>query len=509
MPEQPQTHGDKPIRDVLVLGAGSAGWMTALALRRRVPGLRVTVVRSSELGVIGVGEGTTAAFPKFLFEQLGLSPAAFYAQAEPTWKLGLKFLWGPRPGFYYTFENEFTAASPGLERTRGFYCESSGPLPETGRVSALMMADRVFFPQAAGPPDLTVSHAYHIENRKLVAFLEASAKDCGITLVEGLMEGAETGPEGIRSVRLEGGRRLEADLYVDCSGFRAELAGKVLGVPFRSFDDTLFCDRAVIGGWDRTNETVHPYTTCETMQAGWAWRIEHEHFINRGYVYSSAFVSDEQATAELLAANPQITTTPRVVKFRSGRLERLWEKNVVANGNAGGFVEPLEATALQAIGTAASNLADLIRESGGRPTPGLRHIYNTFEGGKWDDIRDFLAVHYRYNTRLDSPFWQHCRAATPLHGAAAIVDFYQENGPLVQGAPLCLSRDNSFGVEGYYALLLGQAVPHSGHLPTDPAGKTAWHALTTGLRRRAAGAFTVPQALSSLRDPRLRFGSQG
>jgi len=135
----------------------------------------------------------------------------------------------------------------------------------------------------------------------LTAWLEETAVASGIQVVDGMMEGAETGAEGIRHLQLDGGRQLRADLYVDCSGFRAELAGKALGVPFDSFADTLFCDRAVIGGWERGAEPVRPYTTCGTMEAGWAWQIEHEHFINRGYVFSSQHLSDDQATAPVLA----------------------------------------------------------------------------------------------------------------------------------------------------------------------------------------------------------------
>lgn len=495
-----------PIRHVIVLGAGSAGLMTALALRRRVPGLEVTVVRSPELGVIGVGEGTTAAFPRFLFEQLGLSPQDFYAKAAPTWKLGLKFLWGKRPAFYYTFETELAAHAPDLPRPRGFYCDGETSMPATGRVSALMMADKAFFRQANGAPDLTLNHAYHIENRKFVGWLEGAALACGVKIIDGLVEGADTGTEGVQALRLDGGRRLEADLYVDCSGFRSELAGKALGGTFKSFADTLFCDRAVVGGWARTTETVLPYTTCETMNAGWCWRIDHEEWINRGYVYSSAFLTDEEATTEFLGKNPQVTTEPRTVKFRSGRLNRLWEKNVVANGNAGGFVEPLEATSLQTIGTAAANLADILRESGGRPTPGLIALYNAHEGGKWDDIRDFLSVHYRFNDRLETPFWQHCLARTALHGAAPLVEYYQENGPLLQGAAHTLSRDNSFGLEGYYALLVGQGVPHQQPYAPTSREQALWQEQDRGWRKKAAQAMSIPEALAALRDPRLKWG---
>src|SRR5205814_5969658 len=143
--------------------------------------------------------------------------------------------------------------------------------------------------------------------------------------------------------RLESGAVLDADLFVDASGFRAQLLGKTLKEPFYSYKDSLFCDKAVVGGWKREAEPIKPYTTAETMDAGWCWQIEHEHHINRGYVYSSSFISDEAALAEFLRKNPKVAIQPRVVRFRTGRYQRTWIGNVVAVGNATGFVEPLEA----------------------------------------------------------------------------------------------------------------------------------------------------------------------
>lgn len=494
------------IRHVLVLGAGSAGLMAALALRRRAPELEVTVVRSPDLGVIGVGEGTTSAFPRFVFDLLKLKPKDFYLQVQPTWKLGLRFLWGPRPEFYYTFEQELTAQPPDLEREAGYYCDLDETLPPTGTATALMMADRAMLRQPTGGPDLQRPHAFHMENKKLVQWLEATSRTLGVTIIDGLVEEVETGPEGVAALKLDGGRTLRADFYVDCSGFRSELAGKALAEPFDSFADTLFCDRAVIGGWERGEEAIRPYTTCETMDNGWCWRIDHEHFINRGYVFSSSFVSDDAATEELLRKNPQITTTPRVVKFRSGRLRRPWVKNVLALGNAAGFVEPLEATSLQVIGTTAANFADTLHASAGRPTPSLIRLFNKHHAGLWDDIRDFLAVHYRYNTRLDTPFWQHCREKTALHGAEEIVAYYQENGPLRQAAQHALSRDNSFGVEGYYAMFVGQCVPHRRPHAASDKERQLWKKRSDSFAQQAARALTVAEALKFVRDPKLRWG---
>lgn len=480
--------------------------MAALAFRRRAPEFDVTVVRSPALGVIGVGEGTTAAFPRFLFELLGLKPGDFYREAQPTWKLGLRFLWGPRPQFFYSFDTEIAARHPDLPREYGFYEEPGRELPSTGLMSALMRADRAVPRRPDGAPDLTIRHAFHIENRTFVGWLEKTARELGVTFVDGLVEGVEPSPAGIGALRLDGDRTVRGDFFVDSSGFRAELAAGCLGEPFLSYEDSLFCDRAVVGGWRRTTEETRPYTTCETMDHGWSWRIDHEQLINRGYVYASAFVSDEDATAEFLRRNPQVETGTRVVRFQSGRLRNLWVGNVVAIGNAGGFVEPLEATALQAAGTMAANLADILHGCGGRPTPSLVRLYNRFHTNMWDDIRDFLAIHYRFNTRLDTPFWRECRSGVALHGAEEIVEYYQENGPSLNGAAQVLSRDNAFGLEGYYALLVGQQVPHRRpHRPSAEELRTVDNRAKS-LEARAARALTVPDGMALMRDPRLRWG---
>ena len=216
----------------------------------------------------------------------------------------------------------------------------------------------------------------------------------------------------------------------------------------------------MIGGWPRTSEPIKPYTVAETMDAGWCWQIEHEHWINRGYVYSSRFISDEDAQAELLRKNPRVANEPRVVKFRSFRSERMWVGNVIGIGNASGFVEPLEATALQVICVQTSTLVDALKDSLFEPTRTMIAHYNTYNTEQWDDIRDFLAVHYKYNTRLDTPFWRACRADIPLAGAEPIVEFYRKTGPARCSTGILLHPTNSFGLEGYLAMLVGQQVPH-------------------------------------------------
>jgi tryptophan halogenase len=241
------------------------------------------------------------------------------------------------------------------------------------------------------------------------------------------------------------------------------------------------------------------------MDAGWAWQIEHEHWINRGYVYSSRFISDDAARAELLAKNPKIANEPRIVKFRSGRLRRSWVGNVVAIGNAAGFVEPLEATALQVICVQSRAVADALIDGEQRPTQSAIAIYNELNGYGWDDIRDFLAIHYAFNTRLDTPFWRACRDETDIGGAARLVEYYRENGPSTLGSPFLLRATNSFGIDGYLALLCGQQVPHQRpYNPTPPEAK-AWEARTKLLAAEAQRGFGVKEALAAIRGPKWKW----
>lgn len=476
--------------------------MVALTLKRKLPQLAVRVVRSPEIGVIGVGEGTTVVFPRHFFEYLKMKPRDFYAEAEPTWKMGIRFLWGPRKEFYYTFSYEFERRLPELTRNNGFYYDEE--FPWLGHASAFMAQQKVFPRRADGLPQFHNNHAFHIENKKLVGWLERRCLENGVIITDATVQADRSG-DGIAGLHSDKGEQISADLYVDASGFRSELLGRTLEEPFRTYQDSLFCDRAVIGGWPRTMEPILPYTTAETMEAGWCWQIEHEHFINRGYVYSSAFISDEAALAEFLSKNPKVATAPRVVKFRSGRYERSWVGNVVGVGNSAGFVEPLEATALQVIAVEASTLADALLDSLCEPTPTLVKLYNRYNADQWDDIRNFLAIHYKFNTRLDSPFWRACRSHTALHGAAEIVDFYQENGPSVVAGVTLVHPSNSFRMDGFLALLVGQKVPHAKPYRAPPGEANFWRHHCQKLAEEARKGLTVKQSLEAIRSPDVKW----
>jgi len=487
------------IRQVVVLGGGSAGLLAALSLKTHLPQLAVRVVLSREIGIIGVGEGSTADLPNHLHGFLRIDPADFHQRARPTWKLGVHFEWGPRPSFNYTFTKTFIGEAEGLPRLLGYYAWDDCDSLDLN--SALMHEGKAFKRLPNGAPFVARNLAYHMENADFVAALEHYAIASGVVFTEGKVHAVERGDAGIAALTLESREKVTADLFVDASGFRSELLGRALGEPFESFADALFCDRAVAGGWERTTEPVLPYTRAETMDAGWAWQIEHERHVNRGYVFSSAFVSDDEAEAEFRRENPKVQKT-RLVKFRSGHHPRSWVQNVVALGNSGGFVEPLEATALFVISNACRALVVALADSECDPTPTLRGTYNRTVACMWEEIRDFLAIHYRYNTRLDTPFWQHCRRDTALHGAERIVAYYEENGPSTAFALELLTPETSiFRLEGFYALLIGQRVPHRRVRPLTAAEQQTLSRLRAANTAEARAGFDVTESLAVVRGP--------
>ena len=493
------------LKRIIILGGGSAGFIAALALKRKLRDLPVTVIRSKEIGIIGVGEGSTPALSRFLHEYLGMNPKKFFAVAQPTWKVGLRFLWGPRPAFNFTFSFlQLPGGLPQLPRIKAYYCWDEMDCEDP--LSALMSHDRVFERRPNGDPVINPAIAYHLENEKFVRFLEEYALAMGVTILEDQVVNVESDDTGVTALQLASGRRETADLYVDASGFASVLLGKTLQEPFVSYDRTLFCDRAVVGGWDRPSpEIIKPYTTCETMDSGWCWQIDHETRVNRGYVYSSGFISDADAEIEFRQKNPRVGPT-RVIRFRSGRYRNLWVKNVVALGNAGGFVEPLEATALGVVATESTVLAQTLSELNGPVTATGRAQFNRHAAKLWDDIRDFLAVHYRFNRRLDTPFWRHCHTATDLAGAAELVEVYQENGPCIWlRTNNLVDQSSQFGANGYLSLLIGQQVEYKQRYQPSAAEMAIWNAERQKYRTLGQHGLTVRETLEKIRSPKWEW----
>ena len=485
---------DDRVQSVLILGAGSAGFLAGITLKRWMPDLNITVLHSKDIPIIGVGEGTTVAVTTHLHGYLGLDPGELLRDVEPVWKLGGHFLWGRRPYFDYGFSpRDLSGRLPRLPKPAGYYAFDD--MADYGPQSAMMARNRVFLRDPGGLPIVDGGFAYHLENETFVHWLEKIARRFGVAVVEGKVVAVDQAEQGVAGLRLEDGRTLSADLFVDASGFASRLVGHALQEPFVDYKPSLWCDRAVVGGWDRdpqagAPEPVQPYTVLETMDSGWAWRIDHLRRINRGYVYCGAFISDEAAEAEFRRKNPKVGQT-HIVRFRAGRYQRSWVKNVVAVGNAFAFVEPLEATALGMICHVCQTLAMLLHDGDRVVRPSQQRVHNELLTRGFDNIRWFLSIHYKFNDRLDTPFWQESREKVDFDGAAQVVEFYRENGPTALLRHPLLDADDPFGTEGYLALLLGQRVPFRQTYSPSAADLTAWRST----KRRCNSGQTRPWAL--------------
>lgn len=486
------------IQKVIVLGGGSAGFLAAICLKTKVPELSITVIRSKDIGIIGVGEATTVAVPRLLHGYLGINPGEFYRKVETTWKLGIRFLWGKRPYFDYTFGFQLDWKWSNLSRLNGYYCDEDFSYVDVP--SALMSHNKAFVRLPNGSPHITINHAYHIENEKFVAFLEQKASNLGVTILDDTVAEILHDDHGVTGLKMVSGLLHAADLFVDCTGFRSLLLGQTLGEPYVSFKSTLFNERAVVGGWTRTTEPIKPYTTAESMNCGWCWQIDHLDRINRGYVYAPDFISDEDAELEFRAKNPLIQDTRRVY-FKTGRYHRAWVKNVVGIGNSSGFVEPLESTGLAVICDESRLLADCLQECGRAPTPSLIDNYNRIYIREWDNIRYFLGIHFKFNQRFDNEYWRASRAQIDIGPVQDVVDFFQANGPSTYGRTNLLHNNDIFGMEGYLCLLVGQQVPYRKSFQPTPSEWQVWHGVRAENRVKALTALNVADSFRAITDP--------
>jgi tryptophan halogenase len=488
-----------------ILGGGTAGWLTALALRAQLPAVDVTVIESRTLPIVGVGEASVPSMVPFLHHTLGLDVIEFTREVKPTWKQGIRFEWG-LPGDY-VFQAPFDWEVNGVGML--------GSMAETGNVSAftlqaILMA-RGVTPVIRVGGELQsflplLPFAYHLDNQRLVAYLRRTAVARGVRHVDRKIVDAPlaspAAPDDdprIAHLVTEGGGQLAFDLYVDCSGFRSFLLEQKLGVKFLSYASSLYTDSAIAFNAPHGG-VLKPYTTARTMENGWCWNIPMVESDHLGYVYSSGHCSDDQALAEARRLWPDMTGE-RVIRFRSGRHARAWVGNVFAIGNAYGFVEPLESTGLVMITRAIGALLRALPAGwgGGDPASGgcavMKRFVDKAIGHGWDQLRWFLATHYKYNRRLDSRFWREVRDGADVSGIKDTLDLFRTCGPLsllprAIRIDLPATTDIPFyGLSGLDCILLGQKVPYPA-LPREPS--STWRA-----RRRTALDFArraMPQA---------------
>jgi tryptophan halogenase len=455
---------DGTCRSIGVIGGGTAGYLTALAIRKAHPELEVTLVESSSVPIIGVGEATTPLMPNFLHGLLGFEIQELFDEVKPTFKLGIRFEWG-EPGDSY-FNYPFGPSSL-LEP----YTYDKN-ITNYSLYSMLMSAGALPLVEANHGQHhsfLKPYTAYHLDNVRFVGFLTKKAKERGVKCIDALIDRAETcdgfdGCPEIAGIHLADGRRLQFDLYLDCTGFRSLLLEKTLQSKFISYEKSLFTDTAIVADVPHGGR-LKPYTLAETMDSGWCWNIPQVELDHRGYVFSSAFCKREEAIAEMRRKNPSMHEH-RIVTFRSGRHEVFWQSNVIAIGNAYAFVEPLESTALHMIITQIRLLLDVLPVR--MNERGIPRFLNRKVAEHWDYIKWFLSLHYRFNRKLDTPFWRACREETDVSEHGELLSYFQERGPLSyhpSGPGFFKIPDPLWGPSGIDVILLGQKVPSRVPLP--------------------------------------------
>jgi tryptophan 7-halogenase len=483
-------------RTVGILGGGTAGYLTALTFRRRFPEIDVTLIESSRLGVIGVGEATTPRLTEYLHSpaDLGLDIVDFHERVRPVWKLGVRYEWG-RPGkaFPWPFQYGDLQAAYVHDGDLSSHCLGA-MLMDTQRVPVLDAGDGVSATSLLG----RIPFAYHLDNPRFVRYLQEEAAAAGVTRRDAVVTDATVSPDGerVESLVTEDGEVLRFDLYVDSSGFRSVLLEGKLGSPFVSYADSLFTDSAVVANVPHDGVTK-PYTVAETMPSGWCWNIAFEQEDHRGYVFSAAFCSPDQAEAQMRAANPGMSDAWSL-RFRSGRHEHFWKGNVVAVGNAYAFVEPLASTAIHMLLFELDLLGNALPEV---TEVGHQAMLNRQANAMWDSLRGWLAVQYRFNERLDTPFWRACRSEVELAGSAEYVQRFTERGLLSSGparprqpGPVLSRYANDYFTQDYVydVMLLGQDVPAPVGRPR--VGEQEWRSRTSRAREVAGRALPFDRA---------------
>ncbi len=404
-------------RTLLIVGGGTAGWLTACALARKLgTSVQITVIESPDIGVIGVGEGTFPTIRKTL-HNLGIDEATFLRETTATYKQGIKFvdwLHTPKPGQHAHYLHPFDPpyAADGVDLVP--YWLLQNPTNRPPFAEAMTLQPRVAEAERApkrpheggfGGP---LTFAYHFDALKFARLLQKHSAKLGVRHLTGTIDGVDLTNDGaIAGVHSAEHGRLTADLYVDCTGGRAELIGKALGEPLCSVRQHLFADRAValMVPYASPKSPIASYTVAAAHEAGWTWDIGLSERRGIGYVYSSAHSSDDRAeqVVRLYAGEQAKNAEARVIPFEPGYRERQWVGNCVAIGLSAGFFEPLEATGIVMIEAAASMLAEFFPHAGRIDASAGR--FNQLMRLRCEKLVNFLKLHYCL-TRRDEPFWR-------------------------------------------------------------------------------------------------------
>jgi tryptophan halogenase len=454
------------VGSVAIVGGGTAGWMAAAILARRL-GPRfgpIRVIESPEIGIIGVGEATIP--PIRLFNSaLGIDEDEFLRRTRGTIKLGIEFKDWSRQG--HTYFHPFGAHGTHLQQVAihqdWLAVRASGTAGSFEDYSVNTVAAGLGrIPPCRGGNDslaAVCAYAFHFDAALYAEYLRGYAMARGVSRIERKVVRVELrGEDGfIRALHLDDGQQIEADLFIDCSGFRGLLIEQALHTGYEDWTQWLPCDRAVAVPCESSGPLT-PFTRSTAREAGWQWRIPLQHRIGNGYVYCSRYISDDEAAATLLAnLDGKPLAEPRFLRFTTGRRKRFWNKNCIALGLASGFLEPLESTSIHLIQRGLTHLLNLFPDRTFAPV--VADEFNRLAINEYERIRDFIILHYRATTRTDAPLWNYCRNMEIPEPLAYKIRHFRNSGRVVRyGGDL-------FAAPNWLAVLMGQEIWPERHDP--------------------------------------------
>ena len=445
------------LRHIVILGGGTAGWLCAAVLAKRLSGhqVKVSLVESEDVGLIGVGEATIPPIRAAL-AFLGIDERQFVAETNGSYKLGIEFVDWLRLGHAYLHPFGAFGVDWGGIPFHQHYLRAAalGGADEYQSYSLTALAAKAG--KFASKPTATHlernwNYAFHFDSALAAPFFRRYAENLGVSRIEGLVESATQDDEGfITQLTLVKGELIAGDFFIDCSGFRSILLGQTLETPYQDWSDQLFCDTAVAAPSVRAGVTP-PYTRSYARAAGWQWEIPLSHRNGNGYVFSSKHLDADQAKADLEAyLGDGLAAEPRVIRFTPGRRERFWVKNCVAIGLAAGFLEPLESTAIHLSQLGIFWLLPFLPNF--RPCDAEIAIYNQQMCAAYEQAKSFLILHYITSERRDSAFWSDCANIELPDLLAARLSAFRETGRCY------VPEGELFSQGSWLAVMLGQGV---------------------------------------------------
>ncbi|SFN70280.1 tryptophan halogenase family protein [Sphingomonas sp. OK281] len=493
MTPAPQT--PPPRKRVVIAGGGTAGWVAATALIRQLAGLiDVTLVESDDIGTVGVGESTIPTIRTF-HHFIGVDEDAFIRATNATFKLGIAFEGWDRTDARYFHAFGSVGRSTFVADFQHFWMEARrhGFAGDYGDYSLELQAAAQH--RFALDRDETLAYAYHLDATAYARFLRSIAEPAGVRRVEGritqVQQAADDGR--ITALVLESGERIEGDLFIDCTGFRALLIEQTLKTGFDDWSHWLPTDRAFAVQSTATEAPV-PFTRAVAHGEGWRWKIPLQHRVGNGLVYSSAHLSDDEARARLLAGiDGEPLFEPRLLRFTTGMRRQVWNGNCLSLGLASGFVEPLESTSIHLVMVAVTWLIQHFPF--GDDSAALAERFNARSRREWEQVRDFIILHYHLTHRDETPFWQSRRTLDIPDSLATRIALFRESAMAYQ------DQDELFRTDSWVEVMLGQGIlPNAHHrLPSTMPAAQLQTALTDLKRGIAAKVGGLPKHADFLR----------